>query len=305
MSVFYSTCRRGWTVKKLRSYNLLVLAEDLLEIRWREMKSILLIMLLFAFENAHAGGCDSLPGVSGVLHPGAIVMLGEIHGTVQGPQAVYTIVCHALNAGQKITVGLEIPIVEQPNMIEYLASNGSDSDRSNLIAGEFWQEDYQDGRRSQAMAELIESLRLARAKDTARIRVIFLDNPGATQGRDRFMAERIVDESARYPERLIISLTGNVHSQLTSGNGYDESYEPMGYIVSMLAKEIDIYSLDIEHSGGTAWIDVDGQGYGVVSISGSGDDEGMRIEISGDSGHRHFGIFNTGTIEASRPARER
>ena len=58
---------------------------------------------------ANAIDCDPLPHADTLLRPGVIVLLGEIHGTEQGPALVSTLVCRTLKRGLPVNVGLEIP----------------------------------------------------------------------------------------------------------------------------------------------------------------------------------------------------
>ena len=53
--------------------------------------------------------CMPIAGTEHVLEPGTVVLLGEIHGTREGPETVSRLACAALEQGQQVTVALEIP----------------------------------------------------------------------------------------------------------------------------------------------------------------------------------------------------
>ena len=90
-----------------------------------------------------------------------------------------------------------------------MVSDGTAEDRSKLIAGNFWQRDYQDGRASQAMQNLIDSLRSFASADSNNLSTIFFDDPSAMGGRDKFMAERLSAAITQSPESFVVgSLRG-------------------------------------------------------------------------------------------------
>jgi len=106
--------------------------------------------------------CREIEGLEPLLAPGAGVLFGEIHGTVESPAFVANAACLALRAGFPVTVALEIPREEQPRVDTFLASAGMVADRAALLDSSFWQDKYQDGRRSQAMLSLLDELRRLR-----------------------------------------------------------------------------------------------------------------------------------------------
>src|SRR6056297_2293528 len=62
----------------------------------------------------------SIAGVDPLLVPGTIVMLGEIHGTVEIPAFVGDLACHGLVRGHRVLLGLEYPASEQADLETYL-----------------------------------------------------------------------------------------------------------------------------------------------------------------------------------------
>lgn len=213
------------------------------------IRTSLTLLGLILSANLAVAECDAIPGTDSLFRPGVAILLGEIHGTNEGPGAVAALACAAVNSGYPVTMGLEIPITEEERLDRYAASAGSPAARDSLIAGEFWQRDYQDGRGSAAMADLIVSLRHLGADTAADLHVLLIDDPSAPEGRDRFMADRLGTEMSERPERLYIVLTGNVHNRLTIGSAFDADYEPLGYLLWLENPDIDVLSLEMVHAG--------------------------------------------------------
>ncbi|MGV6492816.1 hypothetical protein ACTUVK_003020 [Stenotrophomonas rhizophila] len=92
-----------------------------------------------------------------------LVLVGELHGTVETPALVGELACAAAADATPVTVALEMDPTEQARIDAYLASAGTAADRSALLAGRFWTRTMQDGRSSVAMAALIERLRSLRS----------------------------------------------------------------------------------------------------------------------------------------------
>jgi hypothetical protein len=270
------------------------------------MRKLLLLFCCVLPGYATADPCDSIPGAEPLMQAGSAVLLGEIHGTDQGPAMVQQLTCTALEHGLEVIVGLEIPAENQQNLNDYLAGKGTDSDLARLISGTFWQQDYQDGRATQAMTDLIESLRVQSGKRPEQLHVVLLDNPADPDGRDHYMAGRLDSVLDTWPGALAISLTGNIHSQLERGSPFDADYEPMGYRLRDLRPETRITSLEMEHSGGTAWVCLAEGECGVVRLSGYGSGPAPQIGIYDESGDQTaVGYFMVGEISASLPAKDR
>jgi hypothetical protein len=90
--------------------------------------------------------CPPIEGSQPLLRPGNILLLGEIHGTVESPMFMLDMVCHAARSDLAVIVGLELPLAEQVRVDAFLDSQDSESDRTALLAGSSWQASYQDGR---------------------------------------------------------------------------------------------------------------------------------------------------------------
>jgi len=243
--------------------------------------------------------CAPLPGAEPLLRPG-IVLLGEVHGTVEGPDAVSKLACLAVEAGLEVAVALEIPATEQDAVDRFLA----EGDREGLLSGAFWMRDYQDGRSSAAMFELLSTLGKLRAAGAA-VDVFFNDDPEADGGRDRFMAETLAERVATDPGRLFLALVGNQHSRVGQGTRFDPDHEPMGLLLRRRLPEKVIESLELTHGGGTAWVCTGPDTEDCGSRELSGRDGVPGIEMYDDEGPGPYtGRYYVERITASPPAFE-
>ena len=243
--------------------------------------------------------CVPVDGVDALLQPGSVVLLGEIHGTRESPLAVARIACAALDRDMAVTVGLEIPQSENKRIQKYLSSDGTPWDQVQMLEGDFWQRDYQDGRSSQAMLDLIETLRAFRERG-GDLRVLVIDN-SMTPDRDRFMAQwleaAIVDE----PSRFFVTLTGNLHNRLTAADG---QRAPMGFHLRQSLTEVNVVSLQITYAGGTAWVCTH-DGCGIRKLGGQSNSlSGIQL-FEGTTDEGFSGSYDVGNIAASPPAKHR
>lgn len=210
------------------------------------MKNTLWILALVLGAMAPpATACREIPKQLGeLLMPGKLLLFGEIHGTRQAPRRVADVICNAERAGLKMKIGLEMPTEMQGGLTDWLRSAGDEADRQRLLGSEFWQRDYQDGRSSRAMFELLEELR----HSYAHLELFAFDRQ--VPQRDRHMAEvvaRNVDA-----ESVLIVLTGNIHSRTRNGAPWDARYETMGAVLK--ARHEETFSINLGVAGGSAWV---------------------------------------------------
>jgi hypothetical protein len=188
--------------------------------------------------------CGTIAHAEQILRPGARLLLGESHGTAQTPKLVGDLACMAARQGGPVRVGLEIPVAEDGRIRAFLASAGTVADRSALLDGPFWTDSFQDGRRSEAMLALLQSLRELRSNG-ADVQVVPFDGPAAD--RDQAMAERLWAAFTREPKATFIALSGNLHARKTSGtHKYMATY--------LVEKGATITTLDARYGAGSTWI---------------------------------------------------
>ena len=247
--------------------------------------------------------CRPVEGLAPLLGAGKVLLLGEVHGTVDSPAFASDVACHAGHAGLSVILGLEIVSSEQARVNAFLDSAGTDKDVEALLAGRPWQADYQDGRASRAMFELIDSMRRLRAKQLP-VQVVLFDDGANRDGqqRDRKMAAKLTAAIEAAPAAMTVALTGNLHSRTTRGTPRRPEYEPMGYLLKQALPAGKLTALNAAHRAGSAWVCA--PDCGVADFSGRRGESTRVIEI--DDATRpagHQGWYQLGTVTASMPAR--
>lgn len=261
---------------------------------------------------APAPAVDCGPAVrsaAAIAGPGAVVLVGEMHGTVQVPEAVGRIACHAaLRPEGLVILGLEIATNDQPAVDAYLASDGTEPAVAALLRASHFTSDMKDGRSSKAMQQLLESVRRWRAAG-APIEVVCFDaipNSYTTSAeRDATMAKNLVAAHGAHPGATLVVLSGNIHNRTVPGVPWDAKYVPMG--VHLREAFPSLVSLDFRSAGGTFWACMGSPGgetrCGVAQSQG--EDRGPspfveRLDARDDKGFD--GVLYVGTTSASEPA---
>jgi drug/metabolite transporter (DMT)-like permease len=240
-----------------------------------------------------------------LAQPGGVLIFGEIHGAEELPRTIGELACAQAASGRSVQVGLEIPSSDQPVLDTFLDSG----DRAALIATPFWNDVYQDGRRSRAMADLIVRLRAMRAAGLP-VSVFYFDmKPGGeTSRRDTTMAENIEARARQAPGSLTMILTGEIHAWKTKGTPWDPERANMGFVLAQSG--LSVRSLGRVTPDGTAWT----CGSAVASECGakpikatratlpSGASSGIELLPEPDA-RGSDGRFAVPTLTASPPAR--
>ncbi|WP_342117336.1 hypothetical protein [Pseudoduganella sp. OTU4001] len=266
------------------------------------LKLLLAATAQAATAGAHAAPLPCQPQT--LLDPATIrervILVGELHGTNEMPAFVSGLACSLLSQGRKVVLALEISSDAQPELDDYLVSDGGETVRHPLLASAFGK--MKDGRGSEAMMAVIEQARVLRKAGAPLIlaamdmrRSQFAVPPGEKWNpatRDRIMAENVAALARSNPDAVVLSLTGNLHATKQT----KLSYPPMGYLLS---QQMPAFSLGLAHSGGSAWVCM-----GVVD----GKLQCGETKMSGVSGGIDVGGFDRevrlGGITASPPARE-
>jgi hypothetical protein len=227
-----------------------------------------------------------------------------MHGTAESPAFLADAVCLAVQADRPVTVALEIPYQEETRMNAYLGSAGSTADRDALLAGAFWRDPYQDGRRSEAMLALLERLRRLRQGGAA-LTLVLLDSTPQAAARDRAMAERLSAAIGQRPKDLFVALTGNYHNRLAPGAPWDPHYEPMGLLLARLRPDLPLTALDVATTGGTAWICLsaspDSCYARLTKTTTETKEKGVSLHAAVDK-NGYSGVYRIGPMTASPPA---
>lgn len=256
---------------------------------------------------AAAEPCPEVPGLA-ELDGADVVMLGEIHGSDEIPRFVGDLVC-AASATRPVLLGLEIPAAEDAAFQAYLASTGDAPARRTLLATPFFSREYQDGRSSRAMLELLERVRALRAAGRD-VELLAFDDPDAPGGRDRAMADRLLAARAARPGRLVVALAGNLHARIVLGSPFDPRFESMALFLLRAgegaAPGLRLLSLDARYPDGTAWTCTTAAvaDCGARRLRGAeAVAPGIRLDPVAD-GMAYHGVFAVAALTASPPAKE-
>jgi hypothetical protein len=156
--------------------------------------------------------CETIQGAEALwaVPEVRIVLVGEVHGTRETPAVAASILCAAHRTGRPTVLALEAaPDSGQSEIDAYLASAGSDADRSALRRAAMWSDPHSRG--SEAVLDLVETARRLNA------RVVLFDvtrpRSGPTDGeREQGMAGALAQAAAT---GRVVALTGLGHADRT------------------------------------------------------------------------------------------
>lgn len=208
--------------------------------------------VVHANDETPSASCTPLPGTQS-LHrqaPPEFIIMGEAHGTVELPAAFADLVCaFALKSGP-LTVGLEFLPQEQSSLDAYLASDGDQAARAALFASTGWSS--RDGRASQAIFDLLESLRRLKATKPD-LQVVAFDHtsetPGTSAAREKGMADLLLAAKRARPDARLLALTGVGHA----GKSAWTSFDPPFLAMSQYLPADRTMALTFDVFGGEIW----------------------------------------------------
>lgn len=247
----------------------------------------------------------AIAGTEGLFEPGSLTLVGEIHGTVQVPEAVGRLACHCAQRGDAgTTVALEVPVENQPSVDAYLESDGAEQARAALLAAPHFARARKDGRNSLAMLELLDAVRVWRSQGAAIDVLCFDVDPGSyatSTERDARMAKTIVTYRRAHPRATLIALSGNLHSQTRPGVPWNADFTPMG---AWVRKEFpDLVALDFRSASGTTWACMGDAECGEVPIGTKDRGPEPFVTLFDTADERGFdGVLYVGATTASAPA---
>jgi hypothetical protein len=258
-------------------------------------KWVLLIALLAGCPQAHAKPTKAQPvdcgleiaNLDSVLKPGGTLVFGDIHGTVEIPRFVAAAACHSARRGPTV-VGFEIDA--DPRLNAFLRSNGGDQAKRTFLAGTFWADPFQDGRRSVAAFELIDHLRRWRQTGLPIDVLFFSAHKTAERTRDQLMGEIIAAERKQRPGASFLLMMGNLHARKDSA------------LMKQLSSSI---ALDVRHHSGTAWVCRTGSpdSCGPIVIPRSeGEADRSGIDLTPPLDRSFDGYYDVVSFTASPPA---
>lgn len=237
-----------------------------------------------------------IPGMEAVLQPAAFVVLGEIHGTREAPDFAARLACHAAAAGQPVRLALELPVEEQARIDAFVAGQSEGPPDSD-----FWRREVQDGRGSEAMRHLLERVREWRRAGLP-VRVVAFDAGG--KDRDDTMATQLRQARSEARGDTFIVLVGNLHARRDVGAPWDEKLQFMTH--RLLEAEPGLVSLDLVHTGGSAWVcmgmTADTCGPRTLKGRGEAGGAGITLQKKAEDPDGYDGTYAVGPLNASPPA---
>ena len=274
-------------------------------------RCIFVCAVLFAAHTALASaGCRTISGFEQYLSQARGVVVGDLHGTVEAPAFVASLVCNLAHSGHPVVLGLEYPVDEQHYLDEFLRSP-TDNLQPALLSSPFWNRSTQDGRTSRAMFDLLGSVR-QQVREGARIRVVAFDarpitglsGTPAFDARDAAMAEHLRHKLSNLRAGEIpVIFTGNVHARKTKGllatNAPPgmENAEPLGYRI----RDLKYLHLDIGYRGGSLWT-CDSPTHCGVQVIGEPGAAVATFAILPPAKPAYDAQYFVGTVTASPPA---
>ncbi|HEX7848590.1 MAG TPA: hypothetical protein VF485_02545 [Sphingomonas sp.] len=226
------------------------------------------------------------------------IIVGELHGTNETPDAFTNLVCLAAESRGAVTVAIEYPIDMQSVLDAWLDSDGGEAARAALLAGPFWRSPQQDGRTSIAFLHMLDRLRLMHRAGTVRsVRGFDMPSDGSDErDRNAAMADRLTKIADTAPG-LTMVLVGDYHAivrELPSPRG---PVRPAAFLLPA-GKRI---SVDVVGAGGSMW---NCQMQGCHRYDFAPRPAGpARIEPDRDPDHRYDAIYTLGKpTTAAEPA---
>ncbi len=206
---------------------------------------------------AHAAQDDAVARIVKQTDTSRLLIVGEMHGTREVPALVAEVAAgigklkDAAGKAQPLVVALEMPAQDSGHQA-YLASDGTAGDRKRLLASPFWAKAYQDGRASEAMLALIESVRKqARAGGAIKLAAFDMSEAqiAAKVDRDQAMADNLRVIVQDNPAARIVALAGNYHARQSVGAPWNAAHRFMAGYLTDLAP----FSLHVNAPTGSYW----------------------------------------------------
>lgn len=239
-------------------------------------RMLLVVVMLMALQPLMAGA-SAPPPLQGQQAPAIVeaaaqiaehaaghrlVVLGELHGTAEIP-ALAARLASAYTQQGPLTLALEVPHTEQPEIDRYLDSDGGDAAWRALAGTPFWQvsDDQHDGRRSVQMRQLIEVVRALRAQGAA-VDVLAYDvgkdeaDAHDHHWRDARMAANLRAALVQQPGVTLV-LSGNVHAMRTRPSWAPPELQ-LAPMASLLL-DLQPFTVNITAASGQFWACLEGR----------------------------------------------
>ncbi|QCU72313.1 calcium-binding protein [Luteimonas yindakuii] len=214
-----------------------------------------------------------------------LIVIGELHGTVEVPALVQALARHYVRGGP-VLVALEVHATEHARIRAYLGSDGGDEALHALREGPFWSVSIErnDGRRTRAMLDLIDTARRLHGEGHS-IAVVPFDparSGKAHPSRDRGMATILRAGFEALPDtgRMLV-LTGNRHAMrvVPSDSGAAGLDSAAGYLLDLPLHSVNVMGVEWAFQACTSMTEPCGRREGRYA----GATPGSRMSDPGDS----------------------
>ena len=242
--------------------------------------------------------------VASGLDAARVLLVGEIHGTVECPAVFGDLVFAAARRGP-VSAGVDLPSSEQAELDHFLADPDDAARRARWLARPPFTAHRQDGRTSRAMIGLLDRLARYRAQglpiDVFAFGASTNDDCGGPP-RDERIARTIAGHAADRTRR-VLALMGNVHNQLYASSPWAPEFRTAAMHLRDLLGDDDLRSLTLDWVTGTAWHETpDGAGEHVSNGLQVAPVGSVVVHSDHDGAPWRHAIVNLGTLHASPPA---
>jgi len=253
-----------------------------------------------------ANPCDTVEAPA-QLFDRAGMMIGELHGTREAPAFVGRVACQAA-ARSAVTIALEYPRQQQAALDAFMREQDAAQARAQLLRSTFWKNHDSDGRASLGLLTLLQSVRGWKRQGLPLNVVAFdiaAEAPAAA--RETRNAEFLGELLADAKRGFLIVLAGHIHARKVTGLPWDDSFEPLGYLL----RDRNLLHLNMAWDGGSAWFckSDDPEDEKAVPVCGA---HALKEKppaastlfsiVLGQQSPEYDGVFYVGTTTASPPA---
>ena len=203
----------------------------------------------------HASQDDATAQLVKLTEGSKLLVIGEMHGTQETPALVADIVKQWTRKngpdgkGQPVIVALEYPQTEAGMLTDYFNSDGRESAKKQLMDSPFWSRAFQDGRSSEAILALIDSLRILHQSGKEIHIAVFDLNAAqiaAGQDRDLGMSTNLRAIVHANPSAKVLALMGNFHAR--------QQDSPTRRFMVAYLKDLAPFSLKVDAYSGQYWM---------------------------------------------------
>ena len=233
--------------------------------------------------------------------PQRVIVVGEVHGTVEAPAAFLSLVCEAAQQGP-VTVGLEMSEADRPLLDQFMGAPDEATAVRVLQYGDFGHAKRDDGRHSRAMMDMMLGFWRLRAAGRDITLHPFLPLMSRIQLQDQAWRELEMGYAmsralVSRPEARLLILVGDLHARKTPiARLPDVGLPAAGHLHAA-----DTLTLHFAQQGGERW-GCGQDGCGQQTMVGVYDGEVRGIILTPINEGAYDGLLAVGPVTASPPA---